>query len=548
MSRSYYKIIWIVTLFVLILPLAAIAQSMTNTERRRMNLAILEAIEKYEMSSTLQGDYAKYDFLDLFEDPNTRIYCDLLDYTSEDGKITVAEYADLLLSKKLVDTSIRQVRKSEPIQQENGWSTSIAFKKRLNYLDKNGVWFSSDEYYKSEYDLIATFIYNPDNKTCYISNIEGDISSDQDKLPTRFIVIQASEKVTSQDSNNVYYIQKKNNIGKKTTEELQFNSFQQAFVNNINDISAWSDNINIKTDTIATTTNYDLVSLVSKKSIVRAKAYYGMTIGDFYSITSEAPASVSAKSSAFEYGVDFGVTFSLGRAAQMGLFVGAAMQHSDISFSYKQTISYEIPRTSYTPTENQFNTNDIAKSYTHKYTITSIEEGIKYNHIVLPAYIELEHRLAKGFYFTWSIGAKFYFNKNTTIDQPYHITGSAVQTNENGQSTSQDISGDYTNMLFPTKYALESDIIESMSAIGSAGFDINLYKRHIFLSIKATYEYGIGDVHTSDNLPLFNNNQKFYPIIYDSTTDEHIATRSFMGSTSFKRQAIWVKGGLTFKF
>lgn len=525
---------WIVLISILVLPIISTAQNMTNKERRRMNLALLDAIEKYETASTFQGYDASFNFLDLFESDSTRIYCDLMDYTSADGKIGVVEYASLMSEKDLVECVIKDVRKTKPILEDDGWHISVSFMKQLNYTDKNGVWFSSNEYYQSDYELVAEFIYNSDEQVCYISNIEGSIDSSVAHLPKKFIVIQ-----NVQGQEHEVYANVADQYGNEKAHKLIFNSFDQTFVNDLTDLIPWSDNIHIKEEKILQSDSYDLINLSYKNAALRAKVYFSHTVSGMYNISSNIE-KLSSKSPASEIGVDIGTTFRLGKASQLGVFIGAGYQNSKVSLACED-LSYSLT-TSYTPKKSDFNANDQDYTIRNDYSITNVSESVTYKNIVLPVYFELEHRLAKRLYLTFGLGPKFYFNL-TAKNTPLIISGSICKSDE---SNPDKLEGEYSSFLYPCRYALNDGV--GISVILSAGLDFNIFKKQIFFSAKICGEFGFKDIFTA---PSYGYEGDYKPLVYYHNQDgsgELVATRSLISSVSFKRQAIWIKGGLTFKF
>ena len=143
------RVLLILLLFV-VLPLTTIAQSLSNRARRTIYTDVINAIECYEMSATVRDEGAKYNFLNLFRSPDTRIYCDLMDYYSTDNKIEVLEYLDLLAKKSLVEVEIKNIVKGKPVLKNDGWHVQVSFFKTVNYIDENEVWFSSEQYYDNE--------------------------------------------------------------------------------------------------------------------------------------------------------------------------------------------------------------------------------------------------------------------------------------------------------------------------------------------------------------------------------------------------------------
>ena len=93
------------------LPSVLMAQQLSNREKRKINMEVLKALNQYEATQSLRGDVSKYQFLDLFENQDTLIYCDLLDYATIDDKINLQTYVELLSKKTFVESTIKDVIK-----------------------------------------------------------------------------------------------------------------------------------------------------------------------------------------------------------------------------------------------------------------------------------------------------------------------------------------------------------------------------------------------------------------------------------------------------
>lgn len=540
----------VLLLFCLIglMPSILMAQQLTNRERRRINIEVLKALNQYEATQTLRGDVSKYQFLDLFENQDTLIYCDLLDYATNDDKINLQTYVDLLSKKTFVEARIKDVVKLNPQRRDDGWHTQVSFEKTLDYIDENEVWFSSKEYYRAPYQITIDFVYNEDDERCYIADISGNVESSELRLPKKFMVVQyQSEEDTKMRLQN-----------KEEEEEyLVFNDFQQTFVKG-EEIKPWKDDHRLKYDTLATADNYNLVKLKHRKTPWRLQLRYGYAPKGIYEITSPIDG-LQSNSSGYEIGLDIGITFSLG-AGSMGFFVGAGMQQSNISLSHNN-IRYS-QTASYTPSDNNFNSEDVLNGYSvvRNYSISLAEENISYTDIVVPVSLVVEPRLFKAMYLTFNVGAKLYLNQNTSIS-PLHIIGNAKVGNE---TNDQNISGDYSNFIYPCSYSPDTtmELLKSiglskasLSLIGSVGFNFNLWENHILLTTKVGYEYGLANVYSqkfaqnhAHIFPSSTDSNPFTPILYSDAEKKYVAAYSLMGFTAAKRQALWLEGGLMFKF
>ena len=554
------KRVLLVLLLSVVVPLTISAKPLSNREKRRIYADVINAVEVYELSATVRDDGSKYNFLNLFKSPKARIYCDLMDYHSEDGKIEVLEYIDLLSKKNLVEVDIKSLSRGKLQQRNDGWHMTVSFFKKLNYMDENDVWFSSEEYYNNDYHITMDFVYDEDAQRCYVASIDGNIESDRKHLPQQFMVIQYSSendnklKIGDFMSNTV-----SEKASLKRTTPLQFNEFKQAYARPI-DIMPWNDNIHIKYDTLATTKSYNYIKLKYNKTPWRAKlrfayaltgAYdiYGKSKRLFWESTTPYDKNIRSKSKAYEYGLDLGITFSMGHSTQMGFYMGAAMQNSEISISQEKDMIYNYTTYTYKKPNNNngFNENDTRpNTITHKYNITSAKEQINYTDLVVPVYFGFDHRLANVLSLTWSVGAKMYINMKTAYS--YHLAGN--RTTDNQKIT---IDGVYDSFLFNSDYNYAPHQLfngysgYSVSALATFGFNFNLYKRRIYFSTKVGFEYGITEIHSSEGNVLFDGTSN-YPLVYSGNSEKDVATRSFMDCVSFRHRAIWLDAGLIFKF
>lgn len=518
------RVLLILLLFV-VLPLTTIAQSLSNRARRTIYTDVINAIECYEMSATVRDEGAKYNFLNLFRSPDTRIYCDLMDYYSTDNKIEVLEYLDLLAKKSLVEVEIKNIVKGKPVLKNDGWHVQVSFFKTVNYIDENEVWFSSEQYYDNDYQVTIDFVYDENDRRCYIADIDGRMMSDKKHLPKDFVVLQ-------------YNSPKDYKLKLQDKKQLVFNEFKQAYVMPA-DIRPWNDNIHIKYDTVAKSLNYNLMKLRYKATPWRAKLRFAYAVDGMYRLT-ENPNKVQHKSTAYEMGLDLGITFSMGRSTQVGLYSGAAIQNSEISFSLND-MKYTLNGYTYKPqTGVDFNWSDEGSGTTRYYEL-SATEGVKYTDLVIPLYLGFDHRLANVVTLNWNVGAKMYLNMSTKVT-PYHLKGSVKVDNKEPDV----IDSDYQRFLFPSSYGVPQ---YSFSLAGSMGLSFNLYKRYIYLNTKAGYEFGLGEVHSSSNSLLYDTQTgSHYPLVYSESSEQDVATRSFMDCVSYSRRAIWVEMGLIFKF
>lgn len=502
------------------LPVSSVGQTLSNKEKRRINAKLLEAIEQYESNATIYDENTKYAFLELC-DSGALIYCDLMDQAAG-KKIPVAEYADILRGRENVSMEMKNVRRDPPFWKDGAWYVNVNFSKSVVYNDKNAVLYSSEEYYKADYDITVEFVYDPEEDCCRIASVDGKISSETPPLPEHYVVINR----TSSLDDRLW-------CGKKHPD---FNSFDQAFAP-AGSIRSWHDDVRIKADTIARTKNYDFVQFHYRKTSWRAKLRAGFTIGSAFKLTSPVNFTTNT-SSAFEAGVDVGYALPLGKSVSLSIYTGLALSTSKIELGLKDmTYSYA--------------TNDRqGASYSRCYDLESVTEGVSYTDIVIPLFLSLDHKLSKNLGLSWNVGAKIYMNGSAKVT-PFHIKGE-VYGNYGGETVRNQpenafglLDNDYDAFLYPNTYARNST---DMSLVGGLALNYNILKQYLFLCAKFSYELGFTDVHKSNENDYFSAADQEYPMVYSARQKDNVATRSFMDCVSYKRQAMWLEVGLMFKF
>lgn len=76
------------------------AQNVSNSVRRDMNLALLESIGKLERVSALSGQEMVDEFVSMFRDPRQMVYNDLIGY-SQDEMLPLNVYVEALMRSRM---------------------------------------------------------------------------------------------------------------------------------------------------------------------------------------------------------------------------------------------------------------------------------------------------------------------------------------------------------------------------------------------------------------------------------------------------------------
>ena len=496
---------------------ATFAQTLSNKERREINYQVLKLVEQYESLLALNNEDVRSEFIYLFDKQDVKIYNDILGHPDNSMKIGLRAYIEYLTKQKSVSYKIKNLSKINMVYMHDGWHTIVSFQKSLNYVDGNGILFSSQEYYGVDHEIMMNIRYDSKDKCCYIYSIDGKIKSSRERLPEKFIVLNT-------DSEEVYQ--------RWFKQPLSYNSFGQAIVEPWDEKEVNEIDVHVKNEVIAKTNRYEHLKLGYKTTRGRIKARFAITPSQAFKVSSPVTLT-KQKSMAMEATIDMGGTFKIGRTSAMGFFAGAGVSKSSLYFQ-KDNMVYNCLISS-----ASLQSDKITRSYS-----ISAGEGLSYLDIVVPVYIGFEHRLAKVVSLAWNVGVKTYFNLEANVDQ-YRIFGTISQ---NGQQTPIDQS--YTSFVYPNKYSVAAPFsLASWSGFGSLGLNFNLYKQRLYVSVLAGYEYGLGMLHSSEGNLLFNEEHKNYPLIPSGAEVlDNVATRSFMDCVSYRRQGFWLETGIMFKF
>ena len=221
--------------------------------------------------------------------------------------------------------------------------------------------------------------------------------------------------------------------------------------------------------------------------------------------------------------------------AKTGFFVGAGCSFGKLDLSLSSPMAY-----SYT-TSVQGN-HGLYKNLGLAFNINSASENLKFTDIVVPIYFETEHVLGKYILISWNVGLKAYFNAKTT--GTYGLDGLMTLTDEiDGKSTENIMisSNKYMNPVSYTRNPIE------LTAIANLGVDVNLLKNRLYLGMKGGYEYGLMKSYSGTGMSFFDADKKIFPVVYNPLTSGYSAVHSFIGSTSYRRQAFWFEFGLKLK-
>lgn len=520
----------------IILPVSLSAQVLTNKERRNINLKIIDLIETYERTSDLSDSDEVYDFTDLFVSQDVSVYCDLMGTSRYKSSLSVKEYISeaVKYAGDRMDIDIINIVKGEMSFSDGCWIIPVSFNKYVSYSDANEVLFSSVEYYdRSPYRITLNLRYDPEDDACLIQSIEGKINAEKSFPTGRFQVVKENEYLSGR---NQSYAQKMEYNGRP----LEYNSFRQAIVP-VDFVPKTSDpDVAPVKDLIATAENYDFVMYSFKTNYHRAKLRMGVAPIMAYSIgKGSSPDVKMARSMAFEIGVDFGTTFLVGNS-KLGVYTGAAISLSNATVALKK--GGNLPEQSILVRED----DGLFYPKIVSYSLETATESLTFKDIMIPLYVEGEHRIGTSAAFIWNLGAKAYFGLDTDKGR-YKVTG----TRTIGSGDPVTIDEEYSLFLNPVS---ADRSIFNVSAIANVGMDFNLINKadsklynRLSATVKLGYEHGLMQVWNS-NGPDYSLRDPL--LVYYPSADgggRNIASRSLLSNINLGRQAVWLELGIKFK-
>lgn len=495
------------------------AQSLDNVTRRKMNFAVLNALDDYQLATAINSRSDKYRFIQLFESPEALIFCDLFNSgESYKTKVTVQDYADFLMNKcENVNADITDVRKGNFFyDSELAWHCKVTLDKTLTYNDMNGVLFPPFAGSLSPFRLEVDLVYDENSGRMKIHSIDC-LNPDGFVPMTDYYIVQRNKERKDSLRDSRVTIKR---------QPLEFNSFGQAFANK-GRIEYWDYDVKVDKKLIAEDDPYEMIILNYKRKNFRIKAHYGMTYNSRYDIRS-ASNFTKKESAGKEAGVDLGFSFSASKGFRFGLFTGAAASLSTMNLAM-DNIVYE------------YKTNDGAgQEYVRNYNIKSAAQDVKFMDVAVPLYMNLNFRIARGVSLYFDLGGRAYFNLMADVS-PMTLSGIVISKyTTHTKSETFDVS---TNEFLSPK-AFEREKMD-YSVFGNAGLEIAIVRNSIYLLASAGYEYGLTWTYSSAENQFYGNSQ--YPYVYYAPYGKDVVFRPFADCMSFRIECIWLNFGLMLK-
>lgn len=502
------------------------AQTLSAVQQRQFNLDVLRTLENYESSSALYGNAARMDFEMLFESPSMHIFNDL-NGLSAAPTLSVADYSELLSSKgRSTQVIIKQIKKGDPYYEE-GWKMDVSFEKEITYANACEILFSSRNYFGSDFHIEMTLLWDEDMRTCTISKLEGQNTSEIEMLPQEYGIL-------THTSDRDYIV-------RVDGDSLRFNSFGQAFLSP-NPIIEYPDN-DVRVKAVVENAECNTISLQYLPKRWRTKVHYDMNLGGFYNGDGKA----ESESSGTEFCLDIGYFFPSKNTVKWGVFTGLGFSLSKIDMAVKN-LSYNYQASASADIDGD--------SYTRYYSISGMSQTLKSTDFMIPVYLEMDVRNTKSFSLYFDAGIKTYLNlsNSTTINSCSYSTYGyydqyGIFLRPEDRWDNGPINGFTTNSSITGSHGSANYKRFSVDVLGRIGLRFLVYK-DIFFDLGASYQMSVLSPFDSDakvSISGKDSSENNALMSYQVATGEVV--RGLDGSySSLGRNTLLLNIGLVYRF
>lgn len=496
------------------------AQSLSNVERRKMYMDVLNLINDYEKYAEVDGRN-KRSFLRLFSDPATPIYNDLMG-VSESQTMPAHEYADLMVSQaKYPEVVIRNVLHDEPQYADGKWLMNVSFAKELEYMDSCGIFeFSSKKHYGVDHQMKARVSWT-DSEGAKFELLEGFIDTYVDHYPVNYMIFEPRNPkdttcllfkgnpiVTEYYDGSAYAILPKADTMAFYTKDKDVHIKLMHDVNNKVYMTykpkRWRVKARYEQAVAAIAVEKD--PMFGYKDKTKTSLEWGnkklMGIEADFKFNNDNQNSEDTNNGELEQttsvralGLDLGYIFPSKGSVKWGFFTGAALRQTSLNVAYNN--GSNVLRVS-----RQTSTEDIdGDTYLRKYEFSHLQYNTKVNELYFPVYFDMDIRCSSHFSLYFDFGAKAYWtfmNPFTDFSADYKVTGLYSQYGD--VEFDETFFGDYRLNGFVNNGKIAETISHELDksnvyldAFAGLGFRVRIYK-DLFIDLGCNYQHNVGDI------------------------------------------------------
>lgn len=501
------------------------AQNLPNAGQRRMNLAVLETIEKLETLSSMSDSEQANEYIGLFSDPETMVFNDLIG-VSDVEMLPLSEYVSCLRKMKNVVVRFSHVERSRPYIEAGSLCVDVTFDKTISYVDQRGVHYSSEDIYGGPYKIEVVFSYDDFDDSCHIESYSGSLECG-DALASDHLVLRKKRLYEDLRFRNAETPMHDGYYAADECSPICFDQSGHLILPSTAASEDWYYMQNIPLDwdpdkSLHAEAKADgFFDLHSRDRHMRIKAYNSTAPAGVFRMEGDLDRKITVGN---ETGVEFRYMFDLGNQINLGALFSAGVSYSYIDVAQKG-FGYSYDYTSSIKRQYDF---DIFGQKFHTLDVTS------------SLGVAMEYTFARRWTLDYTLGCKAYYNVYAGSGDVYCIY----------EVTHGDKEPDYIKGHFKKESIV--DMVDFKSGISTLpfsiftrlGFDVSLSSSSI-LTFGLGFEQGLNDYYQSELIP-FNSYE--YPVMYSGKSRSDEARYSLGNSFDLVRRALWVDLGYMFRF
>ena len=521
MKRLFISLVLLLGIFAI----RTAAQELPETEARKMNLLLVQAIDKFEELSAINGVVSAEEYMSMFQDRKILVYNDLMGGTSE-ASIPLQEYVATLRKMKDVQVSFLNVQKSKPFVAAGSLCVLVSFDKVISYRDSRDVLYSSEDLYGAPHKMEVVFSYDDFEGACHIESVSGTMPESARLYASGHLVYRPEDGMEDVRYRKSEVERYQGFYNPDDCGYLNYNRAGQAFLPAeaadedwyyMQDVpGGWDPDVFIE----ASSTKDGFLNLDKKYKRFRAKVYDSVAPAGVFDVEGDFDNVYSVSD---ELGVEFRFMPNIGHRLNLGIYGALGLSYNYLNVSLND-LAYDIKLSE---TVMTYDFNVLGQRY---HTVDA----------VLAGGFAIEYALSRRWMLDVTAGGKAYYNVLAAVG---NLNCDFTLAQDAGNPTR--IVGHFKSDSIVKAKEFKTDVWPCpLSVTAGLGLNYSITRSALF-SFGLKYEYGLNYYyHSSQNSYRDYKN----PIRYSSLQEKNVAYWDFTDCFNLKKKALWIDFGFMFKF